>query len=111
MKSRRILLTILPLALLGCENGFVEPDGGVASVKLVVDGRGSVFDRYTAELWVVGNIAYTTTWGTRSTSTGTNPGNAINIWDVSGATPILLDSVIVADATTLGDIQASDDGK
>ena len=109
MKFARILL-LIPLAL-ACEKGFVEPDGGVASVKLVVDGRGAVDERYTAELWVVGNIAYTTTWGTRVSPTSSAPGNAIKVWDVSGATPILRDSVIVANAGTLGDIQATDDGK
>jgi len=35
----------------------------------------------------------------------------VKIWDVSGATPTLIDSLIVPDAITLGDIQASDDGK
>jgi hypothetical protein len=38
-------------------------------------------------------------------------GNKIDIWDVSGATPTLVDSVIVANATTLGDVAVSDDGK
>jgi hypothetical protein len=110
MKVARILVTILPLAL-ACENGFVDPNGGVESAKLVVDGRGDVPERFTAELWVVGNVAYTTTWGSRTSSTGAAPGNAIKIWDVSGSTPVLRDSVIVSGAITLGDIQASDDGK
>jgi hypothetical protein len=110
MKVARILVTILPLTL-GCENGFVDPNGGVESSKLVVDGRGDVPDRFTAELWVVGNVAYTTTWGSRTSSTGVAPGNAIKIWDVSGSTPVLRDSVIVPGAIILGDIQASDDGK
>jgi hypothetical protein len=110
MRFARVILAIIPFAL-ACENGFVDPAGGVASAKMVVDGRGNVADRFTAELWVVGNIAYTTTWRARTTSTGTAPGNAIKIWDISGATPLLRDSVIVANATTLGDIQASDDGR
>lgn len=110
MKLVKALFGIVPLSL-ACENGFVDPNGGVASVKLAVDGRGDVPDRFSAELWVVGNIAYTTTWGSRTSSTGVAPGNAIKIWDVSGSTPVLRDSVIVSGATTLGDIQASDDGK
>jgi len=55
---------------------------------------------------VRGDIAYTTTWGNRSTL-----GNAIKIWNVAGATPELVDSVIVPNASTLGDIQVSDDGQ
>ncbi|MBL0169478.1 MAG: hypothetical protein IPP90_01955 [Gemmatimonadaceae bacterium] len=70
-------------------------------------GLGGVADRYTAELWVRGTTAYTTTWGTRS---GTGRGNAIKLWDVSANTPTLVDSLIVANASTLGDVQVSDDG-
>jgi hypothetical protein len=69
-------------------------------------GLGVVMDRYSAEVWARGNTAYTTTWGTR----GPRNGNAVKIWDVSGNTPELVDSIIVAGAGTLGDVQTSDDG-
>jgi hypothetical protein len=75
------------------------------SPALAILGVGPVAERYTAEVWVGGNVAYTTTWGTRS-----ERGNAVKIWDVSGNTPVLRDSLIVPNAITLGDIQASDDG-
>jgi hypothetical protein len=68
-------------------------------------GNGVVSERYSAEVWVRGSIAYTTTWGSRLA-----PGNAIKIWDVTGNVPVLVDSVIVPGASTLGDVQASDDG-
>jgi len=87
-----------------CGDNTVEPPTGPAFLQVL--GKGSVTERFTAEVWVRGSIAYTTTWGFRS-----QPGNAVKIWDVSGgAGPILVDSLIVPDATTLGDIQASDDG-
>ena len=38
-------------------------------------------------------------------------GNALKVWDVTGNTPVLRDSVIVSEASTLGDVQASDDGR
>jgi len=79
---------------------------GDIDTPLQVLGLGSEMDRYTAEVAARGATAYTTTWGTRSAV-----GNKIDIWDVSGATPTLVDSVIVANATTLGDIAVSDDGK
>ena len=69
-------------------------------------GQGAVPERYTAEVWVRGTTAYTTSWGTRA---GTR-GNAVKIWDVSANQPRLVDSVIVANATTTGDVQVSDDG-
>ncbi len=82
---------------------------------MTVSGRGSLTNRYTAEVWAHGDYAYTSTWGSRG-----NPGitgNAIFIWDVKGATPTLVDSVIVPPVQegvlvrTTGDVQVSDDGK
>ena len=98
------------LATSGC-GGPTEVVIPHTGAPLLVDGQGGVADRYTAELSVRGNIAYTTTWGTRSTPNGLNRGNAVYIWNVAGAVPLLVDSVIVADATTLGDIQVTGDGK
>lgn len=76
------------------------------SQALTAFGMGLVSDRFTAEVWVQENIAYTTTWGNRLA-----PGNAVKIWNVLGDVPTLVDSVIVPAASTLGDIQASDDGQ
>lgn len=69
-------------------------------------GHGAVSERFTGEIWVQGSVAYTTTWNNRDA-----PGNAIKIWDVASNVPVLVDSLIVPGAATLGDIQASDDGK
>lgn len=69
-------------------------------------GLGCVTERYTGEVAARGDYAYTTSWGRRGTITG----NAIYVWDVRGA-PVRVDSVIVAGATTLGDVQVSDDGR
>jgi len=69
-------------------------------------GSGAETARYTAEIAVRSPTAYTTTWGVRSVQ-----GNKVNIWDVSGNTPTLVDSVIVAASTTTGDVAVSDDGK
>jgi hypothetical protein len=82
---------------------MLPPTGSQA---LVVLGKGVVTDRYTGEIWVRGNVAYTTTWGSREA-----PGNAVNIWDVSGDVPTLVNTVIVPNAATLGDVQTSDDGQ
>ena len=93
------------LAVTACfsDNPVVPPTD---SAELFTLGNGVVADRYTGEVWVRGSIAYTTTWGFRAAS-----GNAINIWDVSGNVPTLLNTVIVPNASTLGDVQTSDDGQ
>lgn len=103
-------------AIAGCDNKITNTDGDgtpppIAAIALHPDGRGAVDDRYTGEVWVVGNTAYTTTWGSRAFAGVQSKGNAVKIWDVSRSTPLLVDSLIVPDAATLGDIQATDDGK
>lgn len=115
--SRGIALLIAAIgALSACDNNVTDsggnkpPDPGPPPA-LHVDGRGAVSDRFTAELWILGSVAYTTTWGTRTLNSVDATGNAIKIWDVSASQPQLIDSVIVPSAGTLGDIQASDDGK
>src|SRR3954462_12638588 len=90
----------------GCKSDAVviPPTESPAMAML---GNGNVSDRFTGELWVRGNVAYTTTWG----STGPAPGNAVKIWDVSGNAPTLRDSLVVPNAVTLGDVEVSDDGR
>ena len=79
-----------------------------ATTPTVMSVLGTGFDtlRFSAEVTAHGTIAYTTTWGFR----GSNPGNKVDIWDVSGNAPAFIDSVIVTGATTLGDVAVSDDG-
>jgi hypothetical protein len=113
----RAFFLIAGIALIACDSGTTNPGDGdgtppaIGPVALRTEGNGKVSDRYTGEVWVVGNIAYTTTWGFRIVNDVRSTGNAVFVWDVSGATPALIDSLIVPDARTLGDVQASDDGK
>jgi len=75
-------------------------------VSIPVVGAGIDTLRYTAEVAARGTVAYTTTWNFR----GANPGNRINVWDVTGNAPLLVDTITVTGATTLGDVAVSDDG-
>jgi hypothetical protein len=78
-----------------------------SALTLPLRGRGTVSDRFTSELWVHGRYAYTGTWGLRAG----NRGNTLHVWDVEGDTPVLVNSVVVEGAGTLGDVQTSDDGR
>jgi hypothetical protein len=80
------------------------PQSSPASMHTL--GGGADLDRFQAEVAVRGTLAYTTTWQVRKAQ-----GNKVNIWDVSGSTPQLVDSVIVSGAITTGDVAVSDDGK
>ena len=106
---------LLALVSAGCDDstgpgldGDTCPPAAVGGTHaLTVLGCGAVKARYTSELAVRGGIAYTSTWGTR-----TAPGNQVNVWDVSGDQPRLIDTLIVSGSvSTTGDIAISDDGK
>ncbi len=105
MRFAIMTCAILTLAC-GSDNPATPVTPGTDSHALTVLGMGLVSERFSAEIWVQGNYAYTTTWGNRDA-----PGNAVKIWDVSGDVPTFVDSLVVPGASTLGDIQASDDGQ
>ena len=73
----------------------------------VVGGGNNVQDRFSSDLWVHGNYAYTGTWGFRD-----KQGNKVNVWSL-GATgsPTLVGSVTVPGIGTVSDVQVSDDGQ
>lgn len=103
----------LALGLASCSDSTDPNDPALPDTPftLTVLGNGPVNDRFSAELWVSGGYAYTTTWGTRTISGVAQRGNEINIWSLAGNSPVFVDSVIVADATTVGDVQVTPDGK
>jgi hypothetical protein len=73
----------------------------------VAAGGNNVPDRFSSDLWVHGNFAYTGTWGFRQ-----QLGNVFNVWslDASGA-PALVRSVTVPLIGTVSDLQVTDDGR
>ena len=108
-------------------------DGGprfLTPVTIATLGLGAVPEHTTSELWVRGQWAYT------GTHAGEIPGNVINIWNVAGDVPVLVDSLTVpgpppepaalrrhlegedddghehaAGPNRIGDLQVSDDGR
>ena len=79
-----------------------------SSALRALGGGDNVDDRYSSDLWVHGNYAYTGTWGNR---TG-NVGNVLKVWslDAAGA-PTPLGSVTNPDVGIVSDVQVSDDGQ
>lgn len=78
-----------------------------AGAFAVVGGGNNVPERFTSELWVQNGYGYTGGWGNR----GTQPGNALKIWQLGALAPLLVDSIITSGITTVSDVQVSADGK
>jgi hypothetical protein len=81
------------------------------SVKLTVaSGGNNVPERYSSDLWVHGGYAYTGTWG--GFFRENDPGDVLKVWSLnaSGA-PTLVDSIKIADISTVSDVQVSEDGQ
>ena len=109
--ARLLVAAALGLAAAGCRGDKVASPEELTVVPkppatMTVLGRGNFTPaRTTAEIAVRGTTAYTTTWG--------NPAAAASvfyIWNVAGDQPLLVDSVRVDNATTLGDVAVTDDG-
>jgi hypothetical protein len=103
MRSKLLLFCFVAVA--ACTDSDPVDPGPRPAPELPLLGTGTVPERFTAEVAVAEPYAYTSSWGFRSV-----PGNAIKIWNVSGNTPLLVDSLIVPNAGTLGDVRISADG-
>jgi hypothetical protein len=93
----------------GGTGGPVEPPpGGEFSLRAVAGGN-NVPDRYSSDLWIYRNHAYTGTWG-HGTRNG-NIGNVLYIWslDAAGA-PTPAGSVTMPGINTVSDVEVSADG-
>jgi hypothetical protein len=73
----------------------------------VAAGGNNVPERFSSDLWVAGNYAYTGTWNFRE-----EQGNILKVWalDATGA-PSLTSSVTVPNTGTVSDVQVSDDNQ
>jgi hypothetical protein len=116
-----ILTVVFAATLAGCKDSTSPGTNGGdtspstkpwANGPLTISATGAVGpvpDRWTAEIAVDGNVAYTTTWSFRTVNGVNVLGNAIKIWNTAGAAPVLVDSIILPDVGTTSDVQLSDD--
>lgn len=100
------LVAALGLAACGDSTG---PDPG-PDLGFEVVGRGVVADRFTSDLWVAGDWAYTGTWGARGEGEVVAFGDALNVWDISDPTAPRLTATLTVDARTVNDVKVSADG-
>ncbi len=86
--------------------GNEPPPVGMIEVR---GGGDNVPERFSSDLWIHGDHAYTGTWGGFA-RTGVQ-GDVVKIWrlDATGA-PVLADSVKIAAVGTVSDLQVSEDG-
>jgi len=110
MTGRASLIVFGFLLVAACGDDSSRPDDGDVGSDVPqyqILSLNTVPERYTAEIAVRDGYAYTTTWGTRFG----NDGNVVKIWDLSDATPVLVDSLVIPATGTTGDVQISEDGQ
>ena len=107
MTIRRSFAMFSLVMFLGCgDDNSLQPLP--PPVLPVASGGNNVPDRFSSDLWVHGNYAYTGTWGIRAGAVG----NAVNIWSLSpSGAPTLVGSMTVPGVGTVSDVQVSDDGQ
>jgi hypothetical protein len=103
--------------LVGCGDGGggdggagVTPPPGPPDTIQVLAGGNNVTERYSSDLWIHGNFAYTGTWG--ASPRQNHPGDVVKIWSLATAgNPALVDSIKLENVFTVSDIEVSDDGQ
>ena len=109
---RRLLgLAALCGSLAGCGGEEGNGPDPVPEVNLRVAGGGNnVEDRYTSDLWVHGDHAYTGTWG--GARRNGNLGDVVKIWRLDGGgAPSLAGEIVVPRIGTVSDVEVSRDGQ
>lgn len=88
--------------------------GTAAEGLIPKGGGGNVPERYSSDLWVRGNVAYTGTWGggpRRDDLGNLNFGDVIKVWQLdAGGAPALSTQLTVSGAQTVSDVEVSTDG-
>ncbi len=92
------------------ESGLWQLDAPVGPVIQTKSGGFNVPSRWSSDLWVHGQYAYTGTWG--SSPRNGNFGDAIFTWTLSSTgAPTLADSIKISGVGTISDLEVSADGR
>ena len=73
-------------------------------------GRARETLRFTSDLWLHGDVAYSGTWGSRQVGDSVRLGNMLNVWDIADPTSPTLSSTLELDARTVNDVKVREDG-
>lgn len=85
-------------------NGFFAIDPLTMNLKHTA---ANVINRFTSDLWIQGNVAYSGTWGSR----GGLRGNVINIWSLgAGGVPDFARALELVGVGTVSDVAVTPDG-
>lgn len=85
-------------------HGFFAIDPATMALR---NTTANVTNRYTSDLWIHGNVAYTGTWGAR----GGLRGDAINIWSLGASgVPTFARALELAGVGTVSDVAVTPDG-
>jgi hypothetical protein len=106
--AARLCTALLVAACAG--DAPLNPTPPSSLVLSVAGGGNNVADRYSSDLWLHGDYAYTGTWG--GIRRDRNPGNVLKIWRLGTAgAPVLADSIKARDIVNVSDVQVSADGR
>jgi hypothetical protein len=96
------------------ETGLWQLSKAAAGLEVLGGGR-NVLERWTSDLWVSGNYAFTGTWGgvARRDSLGQlHSGDALKVWTLMPpGEPLLTDSLILEGVGTVSDVEVTADGQ
>jgi len=96
----------LLLVLIGCGSDGGGPAPPPPGQFVVQGGGNNVPERYSSDLWIQGDYAYTGTWGYR-----VDVGDVLKIWHLNAAgAPALVDSIITTGILKVSDVEVSSDG-
>jgi len=91
------------------ESGLWElapASGGALATR---SGGFNVPDRWSSDLWLHGDYAYTGTWG--GIPRNDNVGNALKVWSLRTGLSAPIDSIVLPDVSNVSDVEVSEDGK
>ncbi len=104
-------VTLVATAGSDADTLFVQVSERGLSGAFSVVGSGVEQVRYTSDLWLHGDFAYSGTWSARPGAGAPIPGNQLSAWRISDPSNPFKVSTIEVDARTVNDVKIRADGR